>query len=125
MEHPKEPFRIKNRVQSFRYGFQGIFYAVKTQPNVRIHFLVTTIVIIAGICLQITSVEWLFVLACIGIVIGLELFNSALENLCDTLHPEQSNQIKHVKDMAAGAVLIGAIVAAIIGMLIFVPKFVS
>lgn len=125
MEHQKRSLRISERIQSFRYGFQGICYAVKTQPNIRIHILIATVVILAGLWLHLSKTEWFFVFTCVGLVIGMELFNSALENLCDAVHPEQSNKIKHVKDMAAGAVLLSAIIAAIIGLWIFIPKFVS
>lgn len=80
-------------------------------------------VIIAGIVLGITRTEWIMVVMCIGTVIAAELFNTAIEKLVDLVSPERHPVAGRVKDIAAGAVLICAVAAAIIGLIIFIPYF--
>ena len=80
-------------------------------------------VIIAGIVLGITRTEWIMVVMCIGTVIAAELFNTAIEKLVDLVSPERHPVAGQVKDIAAGAVLICAVAAAIIGLIIFIPYF--
>ena len=80
-------------------------------------------VIIAGIVLGITRTEWIMVVMCIGTVIAAELFNTAIEKLVDSVSPERHPVAGQVKDIAAGAVLICAVAAAIIGLIIFIPYF--
>ena len=80
-------------------------------------------VIIAVIVLGITRTEWIMVVMCIGTVIAAELFNTAIEKLVDLVSPERHPVAGRVKDIAAGAVLICAVAAAIIGLIIFIPYF--
>lgn len=80
-------------------------------------------VIIAGIVLGITRTEWIMVVMCIGTIIAAELFNTAIEKLVDLVSPERHPVAGRVKDIAAGAVLICAVAAAIIGLIIFIPYF--
>ena len=80
-------------------------------------------VIIAGIVLGITRNEWIMVVMCIGTVLAAELFNTAIEKLVDLVSPERHPVAGRVKDIAAGAVLICAVAAAIIGLIIFIPYF--
>ena len=80
-------------------------------------------VIIAGIVLGITRTEWIMVVMCIGTVIAAELFNTAIEKLVDLVSPVRHPVAGRVKDIAAGAVLICAVAAAIIGLIIFIPYF--
>ena len=85
----------------------------------RIHLCVAIDVILAGILTKITAVEWMAVIICIGLVTALECLNTALESLCDTVHPEKSEGIRIAKDAAAGAVLCAAIASAVVGGIIF------
>jgi diacylglycerol kinase len=119
----KPLFSIKSRIHSFRYSFRGIFYAFGGEPNLWIHLLATILVVVAGFVFELETWEWALVILCIGFVIMTEFFNSALEYLCDAVHPQYSEIIKKAKDISAAAVLISAIAAAIIGLIIFVPKF--
>ena len=75
----------------------------------------------AGIFFGITKAEWLAVIICIGMVITAELFNSAIERLVDMVSPQWQSIAGEVKDIAAGAVLVTAIAAAIVGLIVFVP----
>jgi len=80
-------------------------------------------VLIAGAIFRISTGEWIAVVFCIGLVFALELINSAIENIADFITIERNETIKKVKDLSAGAVLAAAIASAIIGLIIFLPKF--
>lgn len=87
----------------------------------KVHALAAVCVIALGIGVGVSAQEWTVLLLCMGGVFSAELLNSAVEKLCDTLHPEKADGIKHVKDMSAGAVLIVALIAALIAVFIFWP----
>ena len=82
-------------------------------------------VIIAGVILKINTTEWSIVLILCGLVISLELINTAIENAVDLVTEEYNEKAKNAKDIAAGAVLFSAIIAAIIGFIIFLPKIIN
>lgn len=105
--------------KSFLCAFKGALLCIKTERNFRIHLVFAFYVLLASAIAQLSSVEWIIVLICIGSVTGAEIFNTAIEKLCDTLHPEQSAGIGLVKDMTAGAVLMFAVSSAVIGSIIF------
>ena len=116
-------FSIIKRIKSFVYAFNGLKILIKEEHNSRIHFLATIIVLITSIILKISVFEWIAIIFAIGFVISLEIVNSAIENIADFISPEKDKKIKKIKDLAAAAVLIGAITAFIIGLIIFLPKF--
>ncbi len=120
-KNKKTPYLTK-RALSFKYAFKGIFTAIKTQANLRIHLFAAILVTAMGFYFQISRAEWILVILAIGVVISAELFNSAIEFLTDLVSPGQNETAGKVKDIAAGAVLISAISAAIIGLIIFLPK---
>ena len=107
------------------HALHGIRNGFGNEMNCRIHGLITILVITGGWYFDISQTEWLVVLLCIGLVMAMELMNTAIENLSDTLHPEKSEGIRIVKDSAAGAVLVAAGIAAICGLIIFVPKIIQ
>ena len=84
----------------------------------------TILVVLAGFLFKITNVEWLAVVFAIGLVLAGEAINSAIERLSDVVQPERDDRIRDVKDISAGAVLICAITAAIIGIIVFLPKLI-
>jgi len=92
------------------------------EHNFWIHIAIMVLVIGFGLFLRINTVEWLIIIFCIGFVFTAEIFNSAIEVLTDLVSPEPNPKAGLTKDMAAGAVLISSITAAIIGLIIFVPK---
>ncbi len=112
---------FKKRLLSFKYAFQGIFLMFREEHNSRIHAIVALLVVFAGFYFGISKLEWIAVILAIGLVFSMELLNSSIENIADFISPEYHNSIKKVKDLGAGAVLISAIAAAIIGILIFMP----
>ena len=117
--------KSKNVITRFKYAFQGVFSAIKTERNLKIHISIMILVIIAGIFLKISKMEWIICIILFGLVIGGEMLNSAIETVVDIAMPEINPKAKFAKDVAAGAVLIFAISSAIIGLIIFIPKIIA
>ena len=120
---PKE--KEKPLLKTLSYGFNGILYTLKHERNMVIHFLVMILVIIAGIVFEITFVEWGVCFVLFALVLSLELMNTALENVVDLVTEEKKAKAKVAKDAAAGAVLVAAIFAVIIGISIFLPRLLN
>lgn len=108
--------------RSFGYAFQGIFTCVRKERNMKIHCVAAVLVVIAGVILKISAIEWCICLALFGLVMALEHVNTAVEAVVDMVTEEYHPLAKVAKDTAAGAVLIAAIMAAIAGCIIFLPK---
>ncbi len=113
---------IRDRIKSFSYAFKGIAELFRGTPNARIHLLFTIAVIICGFIFQVSQLEWCILALSIGVVLGAEAFNSALENLVDLVSPDYHELAGKAKDLAAAGVLFCAIGAAIAGTIIFLPK---
>ena len=124
VEKPDKPFRIIDRAKSFGYAFKGIGYALKTQHNIWIHCILTVVVVAFGFWLNVNQTEWILFVFAIGFVLVSELFNTAIEVLVDLVSPEQNPKAGLIKDIAAGAVLLSAITAALIGLILFIPKII-
>ncbi|MGP1538045.1 diacylglycerol kinase family protein [Bacteroides heparinolyticus] len=114
-------YDIKKQLYGFGYAWKGIWCCIGKEQNLSFHLIAAIIVVIAGFILSITKIEWTIVILCIGVVIAAELFNTAIERLVDLASPQQHPIAGKVKDIAAGAVLVCAVTAAIIGLIIFVP----
>lgn len=108
--------------KSFGYAFQGIFNTIRTERNIKIHCAAAILVTIFGIWLQISKTEWMICFILFGLILALELVNTAVEATVDLFTEERKPLAKKAKDAADGAVLIVAIFAAVIGILIFIPK---
>ena len=115
---------LRARLRSFRYAFAGVRLLFSEEHNARIHATITVLVVVAGIVLRVSPVEWGVLVICIGMVLAAEAFNSAIERICDYLTTEHDDRIRDIKDLAAGAVLLCAIAAAIVGLIVFVPHIV-
>ena len=112
-------------IHSFIYAFLGIKTALLTQVNVVIHFIAACIALALAYFLKVSSNEFCLIVICIAMVISAELFNTAIELICDFIHPQQNEKIKRIKDISAGAVLVTAIAAFVIGLFIFLPKLLN
>jgi diacylglycerol kinase len=112
---------LNKRIKSFGYAFKGLFHLFRTEAHAQIHLVVLIVVVGAGFYFHITKTEWLAVLLSIGMVISLEAINTAIERLTDLVSPDYHPLAGHAKDVAAGAVLWAAIVAVIVGFLVFWP----
>ena len=105
----------------FEYAFSGLWYALRTQRNARVHVGIATLVIIAGIVLRISAVEFAILFITISSVFTAEMFNTVFELCVDLASPTYHPLAKIAKDVAAGAVLLSAIFAVVIGLFIFIP----
>ncbi len=117
-----QKFSIKKRLLSFKYAFNGIIILLTEEHNSRVHLLATLFAIIAGFIFKISPLEWIAVVIVIGLVFTLEIINSSIENIADFITLEKHSDIKKIKDLAAAAVLVGALTALIVGCIIFIPK---
>jgi diacylglycerol kinase (ATP) len=113
---------MRKRIQSFGYAFRGIKTVFLSEINMKIHIFITVLVVICGFVFTISLTEWMFCLLCIAIVTGAEMMNTAIEKVVDLASPEQHPLAGKAKDIAAGAVLLCAIISVIIGLIIFIPK---
>ena len=111
--------------KSFGYAFEGIFAGIRGERNMKIHCFAAVCVIVAGGLFHISVTEWCICLVLFGLILSLELVNTAIEAVVDFVTEDKKPLAKLAKDTAAGAVLIAAVMAAMAGLLIFVPKLVS
>ena len=118
----KRPIDIRKAIRSFRYAGMGIFSLFRYENNARIHLIACILVVIAGVILHISAIEWCIIAILVGLVWSAEAMNTAIEKLADVVSPEYNPGIKDVKDLAAAGVLILAISAVIAGGVIFIPK---
>jgi diacylglycerol kinase (ATP) len=116
---------MKKFIRGFGYALNGIWQAAATQLNFRVHLVAVLIVVFLGYALHISANEWLWIILCIGMVLTAELFNTALEFLTNLVSPEYNKKAGLVKDISAGAVLVAAVSAFIIGLIIFLPKLLA
>jgi diacylglycerol kinase (ATP) len=114
-------FSIAARLKSFTYAFAGFAFMLRTQHNAWLHLLATFIVVAAGFALQVGANDWRWLIAAIALVWLAEAMNTAFEHLCDVVSPEFHQSVKRSKDIAAGAVLVAAIAAALIGVMTLWP----
>lgn len=112
-----------NFFASFKYALEGLIHASKGERNFRFHLFAAFVVVIAGTISRVSANEWLILILCISIMFSLELINSALERVVDLASPDIHDFAKQAKDMGAAAVLVFACASAIIGILIFLPKW--
>ena len=116
-----EKFSTRKRIRSFGYAWKGIRSFVSKEHNAWIHCTAIIIVTVAGFCFGITRNEWIAIILCFGVVLAAAGFNTPIERLVNLVSPERNPIAGDVKDIAAGSVLICAIVAAIVGIIIFMP----
>lgn len=109
------------RILSFQYAFSGIIAALKKEPHLKFHFFAGLMVILAGLFFHLTKTEWFVVVLTIGLVISLELTNTAIEEVVDAFTQEHHPGAKFAKDVSSGAVLVAAITATVIAFMIYLP----
>lgn len=113
--------KIGRRLASFKWAFHGLRVLFTGEFNAKIHLCATVAVILLGTVCDISKYEWLIIILVIAMVLLAEAFNTAIEQLADFVSPERRPVIKKIKDLAAGAVLLAALAALIIGVIIFAP----
>lgn len=112
-------------MESFRHAFRGLGLVLARERNARIHLAAAVVTLVAAALLGLTRAEIALVVVTIALVLLAEVVNTALERLLDLVHPGQSEQVRAIKDMSAGAVLITAIGALAVAGLLFLPRLVD
>jgi len=120
-----ERFSIVKRAKSFTHAGRGVGIFFKSTHNAWVHVGILVIAVGAGVYFEITSVEWMLLVLASGLVLAAESFNTAIEIDIDLTSPDYHPYARDTKDVAAGAVLISAITAAVIGIFIFGPHVVA
>jgi diacylglycerol kinase len=111
--------------KSINHAFRGFCYAVKSERNLRIELIIAFIVIVAGVVFGLGLVEWILVCGSIFLVVVCELFNTAIEVLCDIINGKHDARIGIAKDVAAASVLLSCVISCIIGILVFGHRILS
>ena len=114
-----------SRLRSFQSALSGLASMLRGEPNARIHLAAAVGVVLAGYWLEVSRLEWCWLVAAIAAVFAAEALNTALESLADALHPDPHPGVGRAKDAAAGAVLVVAIAAAMIGLLVLGPHLLA
>ena len=114
--------RMINFLKAFIYAFNGLVIFFRHERNGKIQLFVAIVTVLLGWWLKLSVTEWITILGCIGAVLSLEMINSAIEKLCNLVHPTYHPAVKTIKDMCAGAVLWVSIASTIIGCIILLPK---
>lgn len=113
-----------NRIQSVKYAAKGFWILITSENSIIAQVIIGIIMTIFGFIMQLSATEWMFQLLSIGLVLVAESLNTAIEKIADFIHPEYHKQIGRVKDISAGAAFFAAIFAVIIGLIIYLPKFI-
>lgn len=123
IEEKNAPFSIRARLKSFAYAWNGIVQFFKKEHNAQLHLASTIVVAALAIYFKVSNTEILLLVFAVGFVWVAEMINTAIEKAMDFITLERHNQVKQIKDLAAGAVLVASITALITGSFIFIPKF--
>jgi diacylglycerol kinase len=115
--------RNQSLKDAFINAYNGLRYVFKTQRNAKIHLLITIVVLLFGFFFRIASIQWVAILLVIGLVWAAECMNTAIEKLTDLASPDFHILAKIAKDCAAAAVLMASITAFVVGLVIFIPRF--
>ncbi len=116
-----EKFSVEKRIKSFGYAWRGIGIFLKTTHNAWLHVFIFVVVVLAGFYFDITKIEWFAIILSASAVFVSEAFNTAIEIDIDLTSPDFHPRAKDTKDVAAGAVLVSAITAVVVGIIIFYP----
>ncbi|MBL4724811.1 MAG: diacylglycerol kinase family protein [Lutibacter sp.] len=115
---------FKNRLKSVKYAAKGFWLLITSENSIITQIIIAIIMTIIGFIMQLSATEWMFQLFAIGLLLVAESLNTAIEKIADFIHPEYHKQIGIIKDISAGAAFFAAIFAIIIGLIIYLPKFI-
>ena len=118
---PEESFLV-NRIKSVGFALKGALLLIRTEASIQIQVVLGILVTVAGFYYNITNTEWILQVLSISLVIGIEGANTAIEKICDFVHPDFDKRIGFIKDVSAGAVMLVSIGAIIVGLIIYIPK---
>ena len=109
-------------MQSFLNALKGLSAAIRNERHMRVHLILSLLTICLGFYYELILWEWVAILICIGMVVSLEIINTAIEEVCDFIHRDHHPKIGLIKDLSAGAVLMISFISLLVGLLIFLPK---
>jgi len=118
---PRESF-LKNRIKSVGFALRGVLVLIRTEGSIKIQLFIALLITAAGFYYNISATEWILQTLAMALVLGIEGLNTAVEKIADYIQPRYDQKIGFIKDVAAGAVMLVAIGAAIIGLIIYIPK---
>jgi diacylglycerol kinase (ATP) len=113
---------VKGRLKSIFYSVKGAYRLISSEHSIMVQFGLGILVSIAGFYFDISATEWMLQTFAIGLIMAIEGANTAVEKICDFIHPGFNEKIGEIKDIASGAVFFAAITAVIIGAIIYYPK---
>ncbi|CAZ98748.1 diacylglycerol kinase family protein [Zobellia galactanivorans] len=119
---PKEESFVVNRIKSVGFALRGALLLIRTEASIKIQVCLAIAVTIAGFYFNISPTEWMFQIFAVSLVVGIEGANTAIEKICDFIHPDFDKRIGFIKDISAGAVMLVSIGAIVIGCIIYIPK---
>ena len=111
-----------NFLKGFLYAYNGLVVFFRHERNGRLQLLAAVFVVLLGWWFHVSAAEWIVLLSCVAIVLSFEMINSAIEKLCNLIHPTYHPAVKTIKDISAAAVLWVAVISAVIAAIIFIPK---
>lgn len=121
MGFKKDETLFTGRLKSMVFAVKGAFKLITTEHSVMVQSCLAVCMIIAGFYFEITKAEWLVQTLAIGLVLGVEGLNTAVEKIADFIHPDYHEKIGFIKDIAAGAVFFAAMTAIAVGAIIYIP----
>ncbi len=114
---------LGKRILGFKYACRGAWMLLKKEASIQVQFVIAIIMTGAGFYFQLSETEWMLQIITIGLVLGIEALNSAIEEIADFIHPDFHQKIGRIKDISAGAVTFAALAAIAVGLIIYLPKF--
>lgn len=121
MKRSGESFFI-NRLRSVKYAFKGAVLLIKTEGSIQIQTTIAVLVTLAGFFFELSAYEWMAQFLAMGLVLVAESLNTAIEKISDFIHPEYDEKIGFIKDVSAGAAFFSAVIALVVGLIIYLPK---
>jgi len=114
---------ILDRIKAVKFAAKGFWILITTEKSIITEVIIGIIMTIIGFLMNISTTEWILQIFAIGIVLVAEALNTAIEKIADFIHPDYHKKIEFIKDISAGAAFFAAIMALIIGLIIYIPKF--
>jgi undecaprenol kinase len=113
--------KIIRLFKSFGYAFRGLFKTFREEQNLQVQSIIGIIIVTLGFIFEIKPLEWCLIISVIFLVILMEMINSAVERIADALKPRIHTYVKELKDIMAATVMLSAILAIVVGLIIFIP----
>lgn len=122
MKNPNDNF-LQGRIRSLKFAIRGAWLLITTEHSIMVQFSIAVLMTVLGFMMQLSATEWMVQTLAIGMVLVAESLNTGIEKLSDFVHPDYHKRIGFIKDISAGAATFAAVIAIIIGLLIYLPKF--